>query len=435
MPKRVVILGAAGRDFHNFNTVYRDNPDYRVVAFTATQIPDIDDKIYPAVLAGKQYPQGIPIVDEVELSKLLEKESIDEAIFSYSDVSHEEVMHCASIVLAKGANFRLLGTKETMLCSKKPVVSVTAVRTGCGKSATSRRVALLLKEKGKQVVVIRHPMPYGDLTKQICQRFETLEDLKKHHCTIEEMEEYEPHIEKGVVVFAGVDYEKILQEAEKEADVIVWDGGNNDLPFIQPNVDIVLVDPHRPDHELHYHPGEANFRRANVLLISKYETAEPEKRKILEENIRKFNPQAEIVRASLKISVEDEAKIRGKRVLVVEDGPTLTHGGMAYGAGVIAAKEFQALEIVDPRPVLVGEMAKTFKEYPFIQGLLPAMGYGAQQIKDLEETINRVDCDTVLIATPIDLRRVCSIQHETCRVQYKLKELGHPDLKEILSRI
>lgn len=435
MPRRVVIMGAAGRDFHNFNQVFRNDRNHEVVAFTATQIPAISGRKYPAVLSGKLYPKGIPIYEESELQDLIEREKIEEVIFAYSDISHEEVMHRASLVLAKGADFKLLGPHATMLKSKRPVVSVTATRTGCGKSPTSRKVAKLLKERGLKVVVIRHPMPYGDLSQQVWQRFSTLEDLTKHNCTIEEMEEFEPHIQNGVTVYAGVDYGEILSRAEEEADVIVWDGGNNDFSFIAPDIDIVLTDPHRPNHELRYHPGETNFLKAKVLVITKIDSADPQKLEVLQENILNFNPAATVVRANLAISVEDPGKILGKRVLVVEDGPTLTHGEMSYGAGVLAARKFGAASIVDPKPFLVGEMVETFIKYPFIRELLPAMGYGGEQMKDLEKTINRTACDAVLIATPVDLRRICNIRHATCRVTYDLEEIGKPDLAGILSGV
>lgn len=435
MSKKVVIVGAAGRDFHNFNCVFRDNPDYQVVAFTAAQIPDIAGRRYPAALAGKLYPQGIQILDESELGSIVERENVDIVVFAYSDISHEEVMHRASIALARGADFRLIGPKQTMLKSTKPVVSVCAVRTGCGKSPTSQKVAKLLKAMGKRVSVLRHPMPYGDLEKQICQRFGTLEDLTKHNCTIEEMEEYEPHIRNGMVVFAGIDYEKILREAEKESDVIIWDGGNNDLPFLKPDLDIVVTDPHRPNHELKYYPGETNFLRAKVIVISKMDSADADKLAVLERNIAKYNPAATVVRANLAISVENSQTISGKRVLVVEDGPTLTHGDMSFGAGVLAAKKFGAAEQVDPKPFLVGRMQETYAKYPSIRGILPAMGYGGQQMKDLEETINRTPCDTVLIATPVDLRRIMNIKHPTCRVTYDLDEIGSPTMSDLLAKL
>ncbi|MFH1018132.1 MAG: cyclic 2,3-diphosphoglycerate synthase [Pseudomonadota bacterium] len=433
MPTRVVIMGAAGRDFHNFNMVYRDNPAYEVVAFTATQIPDIAGRKYPAALAGSLYPKGIPIVEESELPSLIEKERIGMVVFAYSDVAHEDVMHKASIAMAKGASFKFLGPDLTMIKSKKPVISVTAVRTGCGKSPVSQKLAQMLTAQGKRVAVLRHPMPYGDLAKQTWQRFGTLEDLEKQECTIEEMEEYEPHIRNGVIVFAGVDYQRILNEAEKEADVIIWDGGNNDFPFIRPDIDIVVTDPHRPNHELHYYPGEVNFRRAKILLITKIDSADEEKLSILIKNIKQYNPSATVIKANLAIKVEDVQKVQGKRVLVVEDGPTLTHGEMTFGAGVLAAKRFGAAETVDPKAFLVGKMLGTYRKYPFIRGLLPAMGYGGQQVKDLEETINRTPCDTVLIATPVDLRRILKIKHDTCRVTYELEEIGKPDLASVIA--
>ncbi len=435
MATRVVIIGAAGRDFHNFNTTFRDNENYQVVAFTAAQIPDIAGKKYPAELAGKLYPDGIPIVDEANLGDLIVKEKIDQAVFSYSDISHEALMHKASLVLAKGADFKLLGANQTMIKSNKPVISVTAVRTGCGKSPISQKIAQLLREAGKTVAVIRHPMPYGDLRKQVWQRFASLEDLKKHECTIEEMEEYEPHINNGMLVFAGIDYQKILDEAEKEADIILWDGGNNDFPFYKPDVDLVVVDPHRPGHELKYFPGETNFLRASTLVIAKVDSADPEKLAILEQNIKEHNPKASVIRAGLKIDVDDASKIKGKRVLVVEDGPTLTHGEMPYGAGVLAARKYGAASEVDPKPYLVGKMKETFETYTYIRGLLPAMGYSGQQVKDLEETINKTDCDTVIIATPVDLRRILNIKHETCRVLYSADEVGKPDLADAIKPV
>jgi len=430
--RKVLIMGAAGRDFHNFNTVYRDNEFYEVVAFTATQIPNIEGRKYPAVLAGGLYPEGIPIYPESELVDLIEKYSVDEVVFSYSDVSFQYVMERASLAMAAGADFRLLGTRHTMLKASVPVVAVVAIRTGCGKSQTSRKVARLLREQGLRVVAVRHPMPYGDLVKQRIQRFGTIDDLKKNHCTVEEMEEYEPHIIHGTIVYAGVDYEAILREAEKEADVIVWDGGNNDMPFFRPDLIITVTDPHRPGHELTYYPGETNLRMANVVVINKVETAQPENVNIVRENVRRVNPSATIVEAASPIRIDDETAIRGKRVLVVEDGPTLTHGGMSYGAGILAAKKYGAAEIVDPRPYAVKSIAETFQKYPNTGSLLPAMGYGTEQVRDLEKTINRVPCDTVIIGTPVDLRRVISINKPTVRVTYDLEEITKPDLREIL---
>jgi len=430
--KRDIILGAAGRDFHNFNVFFRDNPDYEVVAFTATQIPDIEGRIYPPELAGDLYPNGIPIWSEDDLEKIIKEHDIDIAVFAYSDVSHEHVMHLASRAHAAGADFWLLGPKSTMLKSSKPVIAVTAVRTGSGKSQTSRKVAKILKELGYKVAVIRHPMPYGDLRKQIVQRFATYEDLDKYECTIEEREEYEPHIDYGHIVYAGVDYEKILREAEKEADIILWDGGNNDFPFYEPDLWIVVADPHRPGHELKYHPGETNFRSADVIIINKVETAYPENVQKVRENIEKVNPNAIVIEAASPIFVDKPELIKDKRVLVVEDGPTLTHGGMKYGAGYVAAKKFGAKEIIDPRPYAVGSIVETYRKYPHLDVILPAMGYGKKQIKELEETINRADADVVVIGTPIDLRRILNINKPAVRVRYELEEIGQPKLYDIL---
>jgi len=431
---RVVIMGAAGRDFHNFNAYFRDNPDYQVVAFTATQIPNIEDRRYPPELAGGLYPEGIPIHPEEALSDLIRQNQVDQVVFAYSDVSHEYVMHKASQVLVAGADFRLMGTASTMLKSHKPVVAVCAVRTGSGKSQTTRHVCDVLQQLGKQVVVIRHPMPYGDLAAQAVQRFATYEDMDRHKCTIEEREEYEPHIDRGVVVYAGVDYEPILRQAEAEADVVVWDGGNNDLPFYRPDLHIVVVDPHRPGHELRYHPGEANLRAADVAVVNKVDTASPEGVAQVRENIYAVNPQATVIEAASPLFVENLAAIRGKRVLVIEDGPTLTHGGMAYGAGVVAAQRFGAAELVDPRPYAAPSIAATFDKYPHIGPLLPAMGYGDEQVRDLEATINAIDCDLVLVATPIDLRRLVNIRHPVDRVRYELQVIGSPSLKDILAQ-
>jgi predicted GTPase len=432
--KKVLILGAAGRDFHNFNVVFRNDPAYEVVAFTATQIPNIEGRQYPKALAGKLYPRGIPIHSEEDLETLIKRHGVHQVVFSYSDVSHEEVMHLASRAIAAGADFRLLGARATMLKASKPVVSVCAVRTGCGKSPTSRKVCRLLIKQGLRVVAIRHPMPYGDLSKQVVQRFQTLADLKKYNCTIEEMEEYEPHINAGVIVYAGVDYEKILRQAEREADVIVWDGGNNDIPFIEPDLEIVLVDPHRPNHERTYFPGEVNFLRADVIILNKLTTAGQEGIWQVRQNIHAYNPGATVIEATMPISVEDGQDIRGQRVVVVEDGPTLTHGGMRYGAGTLAAQRYGAREIIDPRAFAVGSIAETYQEYPDSGPVIPAMGYGGQQVKDLEKTINRIDCDLVLIGTPVDLRRVIKIKHPTCRVSYELQEIGQPDLSAVLVR-
>jgi len=430
--KKAIIMGAAGRDFHNFNVFFRSNTDYRVVAFTATQIPDIEDRKYPAVLSGESYPEGIPIYPEEELSSLIKKHDISEVFFAYSDVSHEYVMHKASQVHAAGASFTLLGPDETMIKSQLPLISVCAVRTGCGKSQTSRKIALLLKEKGKRVVVIRHPMPYGDLAAQKVQRFATYEDMIEQECTIEEMEEYEPHIKNGIIVYAGVDYGAILEEAEKEADIILWDGGNNDFSFYKADLEIVVVDPHRPGHELLYHPGETNFRRAQVLVINKIDSAEKERLDRLLENIKKYNPQARIIRANSTISVPEGEKISGKTVLVVEDGPTLTHGGMPYGAGIIAATQYGASKIVDPRPYAVGSIKETFQKFSHLDKVLPAMGYGKKQTAELAKTIDKANCDLVVSGTPIDLGRLIKTNKRILRVSYDLEEIGSPDLKEVL---
>jgi len=429
---KVIIMGAAGRDFHNFNTVFRDNEAYEVVAFTATQIPNIDERKYPAELAGKLYPGGIPIHPESELTDLIKKHTIDEVVFSYSDVSFNYVMTKACQTIAAGADFKLLGARETMLQSKVPVIAIVAVRTGSGKSQTSRKVCDLLRAMGKRVVAIRHPMPYGDLVKQKVQRYQTLDDLVRFECTVEEMEEYEPHIVNGTIIYAGVDYEAILRQAEKEADVIVWDGGNNDMSFYKPDLTITVADPHRPGHELSYYPGAANVLAADVVIINKVESATREHIDIVRNNVHAVNPHAVIIEAASPITVEDETVIRGKRVLVVEDGPTLTHGEMLYGAGVIAARKFGAAELVDPRPWVVASIAETFKKYPNIGTLLPAMGYGEKQVKDLETTINNVDCDSVIIGTPIDLRRVIKLNKPSVRVKYDLAEIAKPDLKDVL---
>ncbi len=432
MKRRVVIMGAAGRDFHNFNVFFRNNENYEVVAFTATQIPDIDGRAYPTELAGKLYPNGIPILAEDDLEKIIKEKNVDDVVFAYSDVPHEYVMHKASIVHKSGANFMLLGPEQTMIKSTKPVVSVCAIRTGCGKSQTSRRVVSVLRKKGRKVAVIRHPMPYGDLVAQKVQRFATLEDLKKHNCTIEEMEEYEPHINNGAVVFAGVDYEAILREAEKEADVILWDGGNNDFPFYKSDLEIVVVDPHRPGHELKYHPGETNFRRAKVIVINKIDTASLDNINIVRNHIREINSDAIVIDAASPLFVENGEVIRGKKVLVVEDGPTLTHGGMKYGAGVMAAYKYGASELVDPKPYAVGSIVGTFKKYTHIENLLPAMGYGEKQIKELEQTINNSHAELVIVATPIDLGRLININIPSVRVKYELEEIGTPTLEDVL---
>ena len=431
---RTLIMGAAGRDFHNFNTFYRDNEKYEVVAFTATQIPNIDGRKYPAELAGKLYPDGIKIYPESELPELIKKFEVDEVVFAYSDVPYDYVMHKSALVNSLGADFRLVGTKETQVKSTKPVVAICAVRTGCGKSQTTRRVAAILQEMGLKVAAIRHPMPYGDLVKQRVQRFATYADLDKHECTIEEREEYEPHLDNGVIVYAGVDYEAILREAEKEVDVVLWDGGNNDFAFYKPDLQITVADPLRPGHESAYYPGEVNVRVADVVVINKVDTANPEDVIKVRENIHNINPNAVIIEGASPIYVDDPEAIRGKRVLVVEDGPTLTHGGMKIGAGWVAARRFGAKEIVDPRPFAVGEILATYKKYPDTGKILPAMGYGEQQIRDLEKTIENADVDMVIIGTPIDLTRVMKINRPSQRVRYELEEIGKPDLEDILKK-
>lgn len=430
--RKTLIMGAAGRDFHDFNVVYRDDERSEVVAFTAAQIPNIDGRRYPASLAGKLYPKGIPIHPESELAALIAEHAVDEVVFAYSDVTYQHVMRCSSLVNAAGASFTVLGARQTMLASKKPVVSVCAVRTGCGKSQTTRRVAAILRGLGKKVVAIRHPMPYGDLAKQRVQRFATLADLAKHHCTIEEIEEYEPHIVSGTVVYAGVDYGDILAQAEAEADVILWDGGNNDLPFYKPDLHIVVTDPLRVGNELSYYPGEANLRLADVVVINKIDSADGSAVERLRENIRSVNARATIVDAASPIFVDHPERIAGKRALVVEDGPTLTHGEMRFGAGTVAARKFGASAIVDPRPYVVGAIAETFAKYPGIGTVLPAMGYGEKQVGDLGATIDKVPCDVVVIGTPIDLRRVVDIRKPTVRVSYELQEIGEPTLAPIL---
>jgi predicted GTPase len=433
MPRdKVIVMGAAGRDFHNFNVYFRDNDAYEVVAFTAAQIPDIAGRIYPPELAGKRYPQGIPIYAEAELTSLLQELKVSQVIFAYSDVSHQYVMNRASEIMAAGADFRLLGPNATMLESKLPVVSVCAVRTGAGKSQTSRRIFDILQEMGKSVVIVRHPMPYGTLAEQICQRFSSYEDLDRYETTIEEREEYEPHIARGGVVYAGVDYEVILRRAEEEADIILWDGGNNDLPFYRPTLHVVVADPHRAGHEMTYYPGEANTRMADVVIINKVDTASFDDVNMVRHNVEKLNPRALIIEAASPIFVEDPAAIRGKSVLVVEDGPTLTHGGMSYGAGTVAAKKLGAADIVDPRPYAVGSVLDTFSKYPTVGSLLPAMGYTQEQTRELEQTINATPCDLVIIATPIDLRRVVNIDKPSQRVRYELQEIGQPTLSEVL---
>jgi len=432
--QNVLIMGAAGRDFHNFNVFFRDNDAYRVVAFTAAQIPDIAGRKYPAALSGELYPEGIPIYDEKDLVAIIARDKVEVVVFAYSDISHEAVMHKASLVNAVGADFLLMGPDKTMVSSSKPVISICAVRTGCGKSQTTRRVCDILMKAGKRVVAIRHPMPYGDLAEQKVQRFAELADLDKHKCTIEEREEYEPHIKSGIVVYAGVDYEAILREAEREADIVVWDGGNNDLPFYRSDLEIVVTDPHRAGHELQYHPGETNLRRAHVVVINKIGTADPDEVDELRWNIRETNPDAVVIDAASPLTVSDPAAIRGKEVLVVEDGPTLTHGEMQYGAGVMAARKFGASDLVDPRPWATDSIRETFEKYPEIGELLPAMGYGDSQVRDLEETINRTECDLVIIATPIDLGRLIRINKPSVRVQYELQEIGRPTLEEPLKR-
>src|SRR5512136_2008387 len=434
MKTRVLVMGAAGRDFHNFNVYFRDNQDYQVVAFTATQIPNIEGRVYPAQLAGSLYPQGIAIYAEHELTTLIHKFRAHQVVFAYSDLPHEVVMHKASEVLAAGADFRLMGANSTMLKSNKPVVSIGAVRTGSGKSQTTRCVCEILKEMGKKVVAVRHPMPYGDLVAQAVQRFADFGDLDRYHCTIEEREEYEPHLNRGTIVYAGVDYEAILRQAEAEADIVVWDGGNNDLPFYRPDLHIVVADPHRPGHELTYHPGEANLRMADVVVINKIDTADLSQTSRVRDNVAKLVPDAIIVDAASPILVDNPGAIRGKRVLVIEDGPTLTHGEMAYGAGIVAARRFGAAQIVDPRPYAVGSIAETFKKYPATGPLLPAMGYGKQQVDDLEATINATPCEIVIAATPVDLRHVLkNLRHPMERVDYELQEIGRPTLADVLS--
>ncbi|MBD3225407.1 MAG: GTPase [Caldithrix sp.] len=432
--KKIIIMGAAGRDFHNFNTYYRTNDQYEVVAFTATQIPDIEGRKYPAELAGVLYQDGIQIHPESELTRLIKDYDVDEVVFSYSDVPYDYVMSRSALVNAAGADFKLMGTKATQLKSNKPVIAVCAVRTGCGKSQTTRRVAQLLQKAGKKVVAIRHPMPYGDLNAQKVQRFAELSDLDKHKCTIEEREEYEPHIVSGTVIYAGVDYEAILRHAEQEADVILWDGGNNDLPFYKTDLHITVADPHRPGDELFYYPGEANLRAANVILINKMDTANSEDILAVRESIAQVNPEAVVIDGASPIFVDEYEQIKGKRVLVVEDGPTLTHGEMAYGAGVVAAEKFGAKDLVDPRPFTVSSITETFDKYPEIGTLLPAMGYGDEQIKDLETTINKSDADLVIIGTPIDLRKLVKLNKPAVRVRYELQEIGKPDLHDVLKK-
>ena len=434
MAEKVIIMGAAGRDFHNFNIYFRDNTRYKVIGFTAAQIPDIEGRLYPPELSGDLYPEGIPIYSEEQLTDLIQEHKADLVAFSYSDIPHVEVMHKASVAMAGGADFMLIGATYTMLRSEKPVVAVCAVRTGCGKSQTTRHVCDVIKGMGKKVVAIRHPMPYGDLTKQIVQRFSSYEDFEKNNCTIEEREEYEPLVAQGTVVYAGVDYEKILKEAEKEADVIVWDGGNNDTPFYFPDVHIVIFDPHRAGHEMLYYPGETNMLMADIAVINKVDSAETDQVNLVRKNIEKHAPNADIVLAESAVLVDDAGQIRGKRVLVVEDGPTLTHGGMPFGAGTIAAKRNEAASMVDPRPYITGTIKETFETYPNIGPVLPAMGYGKQQMQDLETTINNADCDLVLFATPIDLPKLLSINKPMLRVRYEYRDHGSPTLKKVLLR-
>ena len=431
--RRVIIMGAAGRDFHNFNVYFRNNPNYEVVAFTATQIPNIEGRKYPPELAGELYPEGIPIYPESQLEELIRKYDVDEVILAYSDLSYNYVMDRASRALAAGADFRLMGPKSTMLRSSKPVISICAVRTGCGKSQTTRRVVDILRKYGLKVVVVRHPMPYGNLVEQRVQRFASFEDLDKYKCTIEEREEYEPHLRRGVVVYAGVDYEAILREAEKEADVIVWDGGNNDFPFFKPDLHIVVTDPHRAGHEVSYYPGSTNLRMADVVVINKEETAHPENIEKVRENIIRVNPKAIIIDAASPIFVENGEIIRGKKVLVIEDGPTVTHGEMPYGAGYVAARKYGAAEIIDPRPYAVRSIRKTFEEYPHLRNVLPAMGYYGDQIKDLEETINNTPADVVVSATPVDITRLVKVNKPIVRVYYELQEIGTPTLEDVIT--
>ena len=433
--KKVVIMGAAGRDFHNFNCLFRDNPAYEVVAFTATQIPDIEGRTYPASIAGSLYPQGVPIRPEAELEALVREQDVDEVWFSYSDVSHEEVMHLGSRVVGWGAHFGICSATRTMLPSSRPVVAITAVRTGVGKSQTSRYISRILRDLGKRVVAIRHPMPYGDLSRQACQRFAGYSDLDLHECTIEEREEYEPHIDNGFVVYAGIDYQQIHEKAEREADVILWDGGNNDTPFYRPDLHIVLVDPHRPGHELAYYPGETNLLLADLVIVNKVDTATPENVELVSENARRVNPRAQIVKCRSAILVDNPELIRNKRALVVEDGPTLTHGGMTYGAGWFAAQNAGAAEIVEPVPFAVGSIRETYESYPNARRILPAMGYGTEQMRELEETINRADADVVVEGTPIDLKRVLNVNKPVANVRYELEELEPGVIREMVRSV
>jgi predicted GTPase len=429
---KVIIIGAAGRDFHNFNVLFRDNPNYYVAAFTASQIPNISGRRYPPGLSGQLYPKGIPIKNERELEKIIKKEKVEECFLSYSDLSYQAVMRLGSRVLASGAKFSMLGASQTMLKSKKPVIAVVAVRTGCGKSQTSRSVVEILQKLGKKVISVRHPMPYGDLAKQKIQRYEKIADLNKYHCTIEEMEEYEPHITMGSIIYSGVDYAEILKQAEKEADILVWDGGNNDTAFYKPNLTITVADPLRPGHEISYYPGEINFRLADVIIINKTDSAKPKDIQTIINNAKLINPKAKIIKAESVIKVDHPEYIKNKKVLVIEDGPTLTHGEMVIGAGVVASKRNQAREIIDPRPYVTGKIKETFKEYPNIGRLLPAMGYGEEQMKDLQKTINKAKCDSVVIATPVHLQRFIKINKPATRVRYELSEPAKRQLKKII---
>ncbi|MGE5217876.1 MAG: cyclic 2,3-diphosphoglycerate synthase [Chloroflexota bacterium] len=431
--ERVLILGAAGRDFHNFNVCFRDNPDFEVIAFTAAQIPGIENRRYPPELSGPLYPDGIPIYPEEQLEELIRAHDIQQVIFAYSDVSHVSLMHLASRALAAGADFRLLGPERSFLESTRPVISVCAVRTGCGKDSVVRRIAALLLARGLRPVVVRHPMPYGDLSRQIAQRFAVIEDCDRQHCTMEEREEYEQHIKEGVTVYAGVDYAKILAAAEKEADIVLWDGGNNDWPFVRADLEVVLLDPHRAGHELLYHPGETNLRRAGVLVVNKIDSAPVSGVEQVMRNIAEVNPRATVIQARSKISVDKPERVRGQRVLVIEDGPTLTHGEMAYGSGIIAAQRYGAAEIVDPRPGARGSLIQTFARYPWVGRALPAMGYSNAQLEDLAGTIKATSCDTIIVATPVDLARLIPLPKPFCRVRYDLEEISHPDLTEIVS--
>jgi predicted GTPase len=432
--KKILILGAAGRDFHNFNVVFRGDPEYNVVAFTANQIPGIANRRYPTELAGPLYPAGIPIFEEKDLERLVKEHEIDAAVFSYSDISYPNLMHLASRVVASGADFWLLSSSRTQLKSSVPVISICAVRTGCGKSPVGRLIASELRREGQRVVVVRHPMPYGDLAAQAVQRFAVMEDLDRHQCTIEEREEYEPHLREGTIVYAGVDYGRILRQAEKEADVVLWDGGNNDTPFYESDLQVVVADPHRPGHELAYYPGEVNLRRADVVVINKVDTASPENVETVRKNIRASNPQARVVETACRVTISEPALVKGRRVLVVEDGPTLTHGEMPYGAGVVAARQCGAAELVDPRPYAVGSIRSTYEHYTHLTSLLPAMGYSAIQRHELEETINRVPCDLVLVATPIDLGHLVKLNKRSLRVTYEVEDVTHPGLTEVLSK-